>query len=87
MKREDLFNAVAKILFETFEIPMEDISMESDLQEDFDLDSIDAVDLIVKLQKYTTKNIDPEEFKQVRTVLDVIEAIEKIAIDIELPEA
>ncbi len=84
MEKEDIFKAVAKILNETFEIPMEEISLKADLQNDFDLDSIDAVDLIVKLQKYTTKNIDPEEFKLVRTVNDVVDAIENIAVDPEL---
>lgn len=81
MTRDEIFKAVTQILDETFEIPVEDISLESHLLEDLDLDSIDAVDLIVNLQKYTTKNIDPEEFKQVRTVKDVVDAIEAIAVD------
>ena len=78
MNKEDIFTSVAGILNETFEIPLDKIKLESKLEEDLDLDSIDAVDLIVKLQKYTTKNIDPAEFKQVRTVGDVISAIEHL---------
>lgn len=84
MTREEIFNTVADILNQTFEIPLEEIKPESHLLDDFDLDSIDAVDLIVKLQKYTTRNIDPEQFKQVRTVSDVVDAIEAIAVDGEL---
>lgn len=84
MTRNEIFTAVAKILNETFEIPLTQIKPESNLLDDFDLDSIDAVDLIVKLQKYTTKNIEPEQFKQVRTVRDVVDAIENIAVDGEL---
>ena len=78
MNKEEIYNKVKEILNETFEIPLEDISPESNIVTDLDLDSIDAVDLIVKLQKYTTKNIDPEDFKAVRTVEDIVTAIEKI---------
>lgn len=80
----DIFSFVAKILNETFEIPLEEINLESELLEDLDLDSIDAVDLIVQLQKHTTKNIDPAEFRQVRTVGDVVKAVESVAADSDL---
>ena len=40
-----------------------------------ELDSIDAVDLIVKLKSLLPTNIDPEVFKTVRTVQDVVDAI------------
>ncbi|MCX2002714.1 acyl carrier protein, partial [Escherichia coli] len=43
-----------------------------------ELDSIDAVDMIVHLQKKTGKKIKPEEFKAVRTVQDVVEAVERL---------
>jgi acyl carrier protein len=44
-------------------------------QQDLDLDSIDAVDLVVELQKLTGRKIKPEEFKTVRTVGDVVERV------------
>ena len=75
MTNEEIFKKVADILHETFEVPLEDISRETRLMEDIDLDSIDAVDLIVKLQAQTEKKIDPEVFKAVRTVGDVVDAI------------
>jgi acyl carrier protein len=78
MKREEIFEKIAEILNETFEISREDITEEALIMDDLDLDSIDAVDLIVKLKKYTSKNIDPEVFKQVRTVGDVVDAIENL---------
>jgi acyl carrier protein len=48
------------------------------LYEDLDLDSIDAVDLVVKLRAITGKKIDPEAFKKVRTVEDVVIEVEKL---------
>ncbi len=78
MNNEEIFKFVSEILNDSFEIPLEDITLDSHLLDDLDLDSIDAVDLIVKLQKYTEKRIDPAEFKLVRTVSDVVAAIEKM---------
>ncbi len=78
--REDIYNALSEILVSLFEIDESDISMDAHLYEDMDLDSIDAVDLVVKLREITGKKIDPEDFKQVRTVKDVVDAVEKLAV-------
>ncbi len=75
MKREEIFAKVKEILETSFEIPKETVTLASRFIEDLDLDSIDAVDLIVKLQNFTDKRIDPETFKKVRTVEDVVEVI------------
>jgi acyl carrier protein len=75
MDRDEIFERVRRILVETFELDPASISLGSRLMEELDLDSIDAVDLVVKLQQYTTTKIDPSVFKQVRTVGDVVDAI------------
>jgi len=75
MTKNDIFQKMKEILVETFELDSEKITPEARLLNDLDLDSIDAVDLIVKLQQYTNKKIDPETFKQVRTIQDVVDAI------------
>ncbi len=62
-------------LHEMFEVPEAKITYEARLFEDLDLDSIDAVDLVVKLQEYTGRRIAPAEFKAVRTVGDVVDKI------------
>ena len=61
-----------------FEIDPQDITPEARLYEDLELDSIDAVDMIVHLQKKTGKKIKPETFKSVRTVQDVVDAVEQL---------
>ena len=63
---------------ELFEIPPENIRPESQLYTDLDIDSIDAVDLVVKLRELTGKKVRPEDFKQVRTINDVMDAVEKM---------
>jgi len=62
-------------LVEMFEVPPEKITRDARLFEDLDLDSIDAVDLIVKLQELTGRKFKPEEFKSVRTVGDLIDHV------------
>ena len=52
--------------------------MDAKLFEELDLDSIDAVDLIVRLQQFTGKKVDPESFKQIRTLGDVVRAVDAL---------
>ncbi len=73
--KEDIFNMVKDFLVNDFECNAAIITPQTKLFEDLDLDSIDAVDLIVKLQQVTGKKIDPETFKQVRSIGDVVDAI------------
>jgi acyl carrier protein len=77
--KDDIYRKVVEILSETFDLQAEKIIPTALLVQDLDLDSIDAVDLVVKLQQYTNKKIDPETFKQVRTIDDVVEAIFRLA--------
>jgi len=72
---------LVEILVEMFELEAEDIKPEANLADDLDIDSIDAVDLIVRLKELTGKKVDPEEFKNIRTVDDVISAIEGLLKD------
>ena len=60
---------------EMFELSEQEITYEARLYEDLDLDSIDAVDLIVQLQSITGRKFNPDEFKQVRTIEDVVNVI------------
>ena len=76
--KEDIFKKLCEILEEEFEIENSAISNDANLFTDLDLDSIDAVDLAVRLQQFTDKRISPEEFKQIRTINDVVETVYKL---------
>ena len=75
LNKQQVFDQVKEALIELFEIDEADIQPEAHLYQDLDLDSIDAVDLVVHLQNVTGKKIKPEEFKMVRTVDDVVESV------------
>jgi acyl carrier protein len=72
ISNEELFEMLKGYLNEMFEIPRDKISIGSDLAADLGLDSIDAVDLMLKLQDYTGKKISAEDFRSVRSVGDVV---------------
>lgn len=76
--REEMFNSLSNILVEEFELERSSISLSTNLYTDLDLDSIDTVDLVIKLQDMMDKKIDPETFKSVRTVEHVVDAIEQL---------
>ena len=74
----DISQQITSILAELFEVDPESISENSLLYEDLDIDSIDAVDLIVELKSYKGKNVDPEDFISVKTVGDVVNIVSKL---------
>lgn len=75
MTREEIFATLSQYLQEMFELPAERITLDAKLFEELDLDSIDAVDLVVRLQDLTGKRIKPDQFKTVRTVSDVVDRV------------
>lgn len=78
LSRDEILEKLKALLEELFEIPPEKVTLETRLFEELDLDSIDAVDLVVNLQDLTGRRIKPEEFKAVRTVGDVLDCVERL---------
>jgi len=76
--REDIFNTLRDALVELFELESERISLESHLYQDLEIDSIDAIDLLDHIKRKTGKKISAEDFKSVRTVNDVVEAVHRL---------
>lgn len=79
--REEILSQVSRELQALFQLSEEEITLEARLYDDLDLDSIDAVDLIVRLQEVTKKRIRPDQFKTVRTVSDIVDAVEELVSD------
>ena len=75
MSKEQLQAWVVELLAEMFELDKAGLTAESNLYADLDIDSIDAVDLAVKLKQLTGKRLQPEVFKTIRTIGDVVDAL------------
>lgn len=78
MTRDEIFEHLKGVLVELFELNPNDIGLGANLRDDLDIDSIDAVDLVLKLKELTGKKIQPEAFKHVRTVGDVVDALQSV---------
>ena len=78
MTKDELFARISTILQESFEIEPGRILPDANLYADLDIDSIDAVDLIVQLKPLVGKRLNAEAFKSVRTVQDVVDALHKL---------
>ncbi|MBO7166118.1 MAG: acyl carrier protein [Kiritimatiellae bacterium] len=78
MTNAEIETLVKEILVDRFECDIDALKPETNLFTELDLDSIDAVDLVVLLQKKTGKKINPEDFRTIRTLNDVVNAISKL---------
>ncbi len=75
MDREQVQSRVIAMITETFELEPGSVHAESNLYEDLELDSIDALDLVVKLQELIQKRVEESELREIRTVTDVVDLV------------
>lgn len=73
--RESLLARITVILQEQFDVEPDSITPAARLREDLDIDSIDAVNLMIELKSITAKKITLENFHQVKTIDDLIAAV------------
>lgn len=75
MTKEEFYTKLKEVLVNDFDIDEADITPDANIVTDLDLDSIDAVEMIVKMKPYINGKIEPEIFKSVKTVQDVIDTL------------
>jgi acyl carrier protein len=79
MTKDDIFVKLKEILVSDFEFEPDEIQPETNLYTELELDSIDSVDLVVKMKEYIPGKIDPTLFKNARTIQDVVEILFPLA--------
>lgn len=79
--RDEILDVIKTIMLEMFEIEEDRVTLDARLYDDLDFDSIDAVDMIVKLKELTGREIRPDNFKASRTIGDVVDAIASLLHD------
>lgn len=77
MTREEIQARVRAVLVETFELEESQVVPQANLYGDLDLDSLDAIDLAIKLKAETGLALGEEEVKSIRTIDDIINVIER----------
>jgi acyl carrier protein len=75
MTKADILDHVRRTIAELFELDIDEVQAQSTIFQDLDLDSIDAIDLVAKLQQLTGERIDEPSMRRVRTVDDLAELV------------
>lgn len=77
MTEQEIQKVLTDALVSLFEVEGDKITLETNLYQDLEIDSIDAIDLIDYIKRQTGYKLQAEDFRNVRTVGDVIEAVKK----------
>ena len=79
MTEQEIQKILTEALENLFEIDPEKIKLDTNLYEDLEIDSIDAIDLIDNIKRQTGYKLQAEDFRNVRTVDDVVQAVLKLS--------
>ena len=71
MTHDEILAYLQQTIAELFELDAAQVRAESTVFEELDLDSIDAIDLVAKLQQFTGQRIEEDSMRGVRTVGDI----------------
>lgn len=86
LEKSDIFDMLKTTLEDVFEIPSEKITSTANIYEDLDIDSIDAIDLIDHIRRETGYKLQAEDFKNLRTIEDVVNVVYNKQKDV-MPDA
>ena len=78
MDRGELYSKIKAILVDEFDVEESTVSLDANLFDELQIDSIDAVDLLVQIKELTGVRIPPEVFREVRTIRDVLDALSSL---------
>ena len=76
--RQEIFDIVRRSLVELFELEEPTVVPEARFDDDLEIDSIDAVDLVDHLSRIFERRVSPRDFRSVRTVQDLIDCIDRL---------
>ena len=79
LTQDQVLEKLREWMEDLFEISPDDVQLDANLANDLDVDSIDAIDLVVKIKELTGKQVNPDDFKNVRTVQDVVLVIQNMS--------
>jgi acyl carrier protein len=75
---DETLERVRATLVELFDIEPGDVTPQARLFEDLEIDSIDVVDLMDHVRRFTGRKVTAEDFRSVRTVGDLADVIQRL---------
>ena len=70
------FEKVRETMVDTLSLELEDIKLESNLADDLDMDSLDAVELNIALEEVYDIQIPDDKLAEFKTVKDIVDYID-----------
>jgi len=74
--KEAIFLSLRDTLAAEFKLDPASISPANNIFDDFQLDSLDLIELIASLKGYTNGEIDPSVYKDSKTVQDLVDLLQ-----------
>ena len=78
MEKDVIYSKLKELLTTEFELEADLIAPEKCWDDDLGLDSLDAVDMILRLGDCSGEKIDPALFKDARTIQDMVDLLQPI---------
>ncbi|MFC6182007.1 acyl carrier protein [Lactiplantibacillus daowaiensis] len=75
MTKEEIFNKIAAIIADRFEVDQSKVTNEMNLQTDLDADSIDFVEFVLELEDTFGSEISDEDAEKLNTVGEVVDYV------------
>ena len=76
MNRDEILSQIQDLMVELFELERDAVTVDAHLVDDLDLDSIDAIDMVVKLQEMTGRRVEEDALREIRTIKDIVDLVE-----------
>jgi len=77
ISKPEILARVTQVMVESFELDPAEVSPTADLREDLDLDSIDAIDLVVGLEEEIGLEVSEDELREIKVVQDIVDLIHR----------
>lgn len=74
---DEKFEKVCEIIADELDVNAEDITMETNLVEDLEADSLSIVELVMAFEDEFDVKLPDEELENIKTVGDIIDALNK----------
>ena len=72
-----VFERIREIICDQLDLEEDKVTMDSDIMEDFEADSLDVVDLVMSIEDEFGLEVPDDQIENVRTVGDVVRYIEE----------
>jgi acyl carrier protein len=76
LSRDEIIAMVSEVLQQEFDFTNEELKLDTHLVDDLDLDSIDAIDMAVRLEERTGLHFEDDDLKSLQTIRDIVDKID-----------